>query len=287
MDYESYLVKYYSKATVKVYKREIEIYLQNNPNAEKALHSDIVNYIGKLRHRYSNSKTLSRITACIKVYYNYLTYCGKRKDNPSKSIRLRDKISKDIQLQDLFTTAELENLLHKKERYSTLEYRNKVLISLLTSQALKPSEISALTTGDINLETATIYIKGSPKTSTRELTLKPNQVLLFYRYQTEIRTKLLKNKESDIFIIGHRGEPMKEEDISGHVKRIYKGIYGNRKVNCMAIRQSVITNLLKQGNDLRIVQVFAGHKNPSTTEKYKQTDVEVLQMEINKYHPMK
>jgi hypothetical protein len=33
-----------------------------------------------------------------------------------------------------------------------------------------------------------------------------------------------------------------------------------KSTNCQTIRQSVITNLLKAGNDLRIVQVFAGHK---------------------------
>ena len=37
-----------------------------------------------------------------------------------------------------------------------------------------------------------------------------------------------------------------------------------------------ITNLLKQGKDLRLVQAFAGHKYPSTTELYKQTEVELL-----------
>ncbi|MBX9850584.1 MAG: tyrosine-type recombinase/integrase [Cytophagaceae bacterium] len=60
-----------------------------------------------------------------------------------------------------------------------------------------------------------------------------------------------------------------------------------RKVNCQTIRQSVVTNLLKAGNDLRIVQVFAGHKYPSTTERYKQTNVEALKMAISIYHPIK
>ncbi|WP_158857071.1 hypothetical protein [Lunatibacter salilacus] len=48
-----------------------------------------------------------------------------------------------------------------------------------------------------------------------------------------------------------------------------------------------IANLLKRGNDLRIVQVFAGHKYPSATEKYKQANVEALQAAINQYHPIK
>jgi integrase/recombinase XerD len=51
------------------------------------------------------------------------------------------------------------------------------------------------------------------------------------------------------------------------------------------IRQSVITNLLKQGHDLSIVQSFAGHKYPSATQGYKQNEFETLKAEVNKYHP--
>lgn len=80
---------------------------------------------------------------------------------------------------------------------------------------------------------------------------------------------------------------MKGEDITKHVKRSFKNKFKGRKVNVTTIRQSVITNLLKAGNDLRIVQVFAGHKYPSTTEKYKQTNVEALKTAIQSYHPIR
>lgn len=42
----------------------------------------------------------------------------------------------------------------------------------------------------------------------------------------------------------------------------------------LAIRQSVIANLLKVGKDSSAVQVFAGHKSPLTTERYQQTGIE-------------
>jgi integrase/recombinase XerD len=48
----------------------------------------------------------------------------------------------------------------------------------------------------------------------------------------------------------------------------------------------VIANLLKQNHDLRVVQVFAGHKYPSAIEKYRQDDVEELKKQIQKYHPL-
>jgi integrase/recombinase XerD len=287
MNVPDYLKTRYTEKTAKAYRREIEIFLSNCPHAEKALYKDLIQYIGILRNRYTNAKTINRILASIKAYYDFLTYTGKRKDNPSKAIRLRDKQSRDIQLQDLFTTQELERLLNRKERFNALEYRNKVLMSLLIYQALKPTEIASITLNEINLSQATVYIKASAKSNSRELTLKPNQILLFHQYQTEIRLKLLKGSENDFFIIGQRSSPMKGEDITKHVKRSFKGLYAPRKVNCQTIRQSVITNLLKAGNDLRIVQVFAGHKNPSTTEKYKQSDTEALKTAIERFHPMR
>lgn len=283
----TYLRKHYTKKTAIAYQREIEIYTSNNKKAEKYTYAEIVNYIGILRTKYTNSKTINRILSSIKAYYSYLCFIEVRKDNPTKSIRLKDKQSRDIQLQDLFSTEELETLLTaKQERYTNLDYRNKVLMSLLIYQALKPNEIEALQCDEINLEEANIYIKSSAKNNSRTLALKANQILLFKKYLEEIRVKLVAENETKSFIIGQRKEPMTAEDITKHIKRNYN-IYKPRKVNALTIRQSVITNLLKQNNDLRIVQSFAGHKYPSTTERYKQSNVEALQNALQIYHPIK
>ena len=222
----------------------------------------------------------------IKVYYDYLCSEGIRNDNPTKAIKLRDQRTRDIQLQDLFTAEELENLLNRKERYTNLDYRNKVLSSLLIYQALQPREAEAVTIEDINLATGSIYIKSTYKTNSRTLQLKPNQILLFHQYITEIRIKLLNGNASNCLLIGIRGGAMSGEDITKHIKRSFKELYPNRKINVQTIRQSVITNLLKQGNDLSIVQAFAGHKYPSTTQRYKQSEIETLKAAVNKYHPL-
>ena len=80
---------------------------------------------------------------------------------------------------------------------------------------------------------------------------------------------------------------MCSEDMTKHIKRGYKGKFAPRNINPSTIRQSVIRNLLKQHHDLRIVQVFAGHKYPGTTERYKQNNVEALQTAIQQHHPLK
>ena len=287
MNIEIYLKERYTTKTTAVYKNDIETYLKNRPQAETALYQDIVNYLGSLRSRYSNPKTINRILASLKAYYEFLNRTGKRKDNPCKAIRLRDKQNRDIQLQDLFTVQELESLLERKERFNLLINRNKVLTGLLIYQGLLPAELEHLSLSDINLNTGTVYIKATVNTNRRTLQLKPTQIMVLHEYTEQARKELVKTPSEESLLIGSRGEPMKGEDITKHIKRSFKGRFKGRNVNCQTIRQSVITNLLKAGNDLRIVQVFAGHKYPSTTEKYKQTSVEALKTAIQNYHPMR
>jgi integrase/recombinase XerD len=284
-----YLSTKYSKATAKAYYREIEIYLTNTTNAHNYNYSDIVNYLSKLRANYTNSKTINRILASIKAYYSYLYAYELRTDNPAKRLLLRDKINRDIQLQQLFTTKELEAVLIKKERYSNLESRNKIVMSLLVYQGLKPNEIASLEVKEVNLNEGTIYIKPSLKNNSRTLHLRGNQILLFKKYVEEVRPLLLQNNTLalEALVIGHRSNPMSGEDITKHVNRSYSKLYSPRIVNCQTIRQSVITNLLKETNDLRRTQAFAGHKYSSTTEKYKQSDVMQLQLALELHHPMR
>lgn len=287
MSLEDYLKDRYTERTAEAYQREIEAYLQNFAKARTAVYKDITEYLGVLRIRYNKPGTINRILCSIKAYYDFLNYSGKRKDNPARAIRLKDNRNRDIQLQDLFTEKELESLLERKERFNLLTYRNRVLTSLLIYQALLPTELENLAVNDINLTNGMVYIKATNITNSREIPLKPTQIMLLHQYIHEIRSKLNKNPLEQSLLIGSRGGSMKAEDITKHVKRSFKGKFKGRNVNITTIRQSVITNLLKAGNDLRVVQVFAGHKYPSTTEKYKQTNVEALQTAINQHHPIR
>ena len=287
MNLEEYLKEHYTAQTAATYKRTIEAYRLDHGREEQAVYKDIATYLGILRKRYSKGSTLNKILCAIKVYYDFLIHTGKREDNPARSMRLRDPVSKDIQLQDLFTEKELETLLERKERYSLLACRNRVLTSLLIYQALLPGELEALTVKAINLSSGTIYVKGTGKTSSREMGLKPMQIMLLHQYINEIRPQLIKGSAYESLLIGSRGAPLTGEEITKYVTSSFKNKFTGRKVNVTTIRQSVIANLLKGGNDLRIVQVFAGHKYPSTTEKYKQTDIEALKTAIENYHPMR
>lgn len=284
MNLIEYLRSKHSEKAVKRYLHDIKQYHIFNANHETAMHKDIMNYIGFLRQTNITAQTVLTTLYSIRKYYDYLMKSGQRDDHPCRFIKLRDGRQKDIQLQDLFTTAEMEKLLDREERYPINKLKNQIIISLLIYQALSNGAITRIQVYDIDLEAAEIYIRPSTILNERTLKLRSNQIMMLYKYINEIRPKIIK-EETEILILTMRGTAEKGEGIHYLTETLRKK-YPSRKLNPTTIRQSVITNLLKTGKDLRIVQKFAGHRSPMTTEKYKQTDVEELKIEVLKYHPL-
>jgi integrase/recombinase XerD len=284
MSLEDYLKQELAQETAARYLREIDRYCQLTEKAETAGYEEVLNYLAYVRKRNLKGGMVNVLYG-IKKYYSYLVNTGKRTDNPAQCITLRDQRNRDIQLQDLFSEKELEQLLDRKERYAILKNRNKVIISLLIYQGLTLQELCNLECEHVNLEEGSIYIKPTRRTNSRILKLQANQVFWIMNYLQNDRYKLLK-VESNKLIISKVGTPETGDGIK-KLLQSSKGIHPNRKLNAQTIRQSVITNLLKKGTDLRIVQTFAGHKYPSATEKYKQSNVEALKNEVLKYHPLK
>ena len=108
--------------------------------------------------------------------------------------------------------------------------------------------------------------------------------MLFYEYIHKV-SPVLQKTETDRLVLTLRGPPESGVGIN-YLVETFKPMFPDRNRNPRTIRQSVITNLLKEGKDLRVVQVFAGHKKISTTEKYRQSGLEELQAAIEKHHPL-
>jgi integrase/recombinase XerD len=48
----------------------------------------------------------------------------------------------------------------------------------------------------------------------------------------------------------------------------------------------ILKLFLQEGHDLRVVQVIAGHKKISSTERYRQGTSEAMKAAVVKYHPL-
>ncbi|MDR6242092.1 tyrosine-type recombinase/integrase [Aureibacter tunicatorum] len=285
MELENYLRQHHTQGTAKRYLREINLFFLSFENKsttpEDADYQQVMQYIGSLRNEDKDPKVA---LFALKKYYDWLIHQGVRKDHPAKSVKLRDNKSRDIQMQELFNTEELALLLDREERYVLLRNRNKIIISFLIWQALTNGDIRSLQLQDINLEKGTIDIRSTPKSNARTLRLRPEQVFWLMNYIQQDRPQLTKD-DSQALIISKLGKEENGEGI-GYLIETMRPLFPDRTLNPKTIRQSVIANLLKDGKDIRHVQTFAGHKYPSTTERYKHSQTDKLKEEILKKHPL-
>jgi site-specific recombinase XerD len=288
MTLENYLQQTLRETTVKIYLYEINKFIDQNPENKTYTYQKIMQYIELLRYE-KQPQTVARIVASLKKYYQYLIEVKVRKDNPARAIILRDAKSNPIQLQDLCTPKELQRLLEpRQERYPFLAKRNQVIMSLLVHQGIRTNELTQLKTTDIDLVKAQIHITKTSQTNSRTLPLEASQILLLYEYINSYRTKLVTNRtQSNHLLLSKLGTPTTSDDIHYLLTTYPKAEFSNKTITTITIRQSVITNLLAQNNDLRKVQYFAGHKSLDTTEKYKETGLNALQTAIDKLHPIK
>ena len=286
MEIENYLQNELSKQTIKSYLYEIEKFKKHYKNPEKLNYQELMNYVELLRKNY-NPQSIKRTIYAIKKFYDYLLEIGKVKYNIAKNIKIRDGKENPLQLQELLTEKELLQLLEpRKERYKILEKRNQIIISLLVNQALLVSDIESLRIEDLDLKNAKIKVKSTGITNERILDLKAEQILLFYEYLKEEREKMKEKRPDNFyFLLNKLGSKITADDINYLVSTYQKGF--TKKLTSVKIRQSVIKLKLDQGENLRKVQYFAGHKHADTTEKYRETGIEALQTAINQYHPIK
>lgn len=281
---QEYLKQNLSQKTAESYLYTINHFLKTNPKANRYQYKNIVTYMEAVSKKQANIQYRVRILSALKKYYDYLVMSGYRTDHPCKRLNIKVKSNQAIQVQDLFSSSELQLLMERENRYKHLDIRNNVLLSLLIYQGLTSDEIIRLNVKDIDLDNGTIYIKASTILNKRTLELVSKQMILFSNYINETRTELLRCK-TDSLIITKLGKSMTVDNIHAMIEPL-KGLFLDRKLNPQTIRMSVICNWLNEKKiPLERAQELAGHKWPGTTEKYIKVNTLEQRELINRYFP--
>ncbi len=188
---------------------------------------------------------------------------------------------------DLITIEELQRLLNAPDTSTLRGMRDKALLELLFSTGLRVSELCSLPR-DINLKLDEVSVRGKGE--------KVRVVFLSDDAKTAVKKYLDARDDMDdaLFVQileGKRKENTKKDSLrltSRSVERLIKhyaiksGI--SKKVTPHVIRHSFATDLLRNGADLRSVQVLLGHANINTTQIYTHiTDTELKNIH-KKFH---
>ncbi|WP_438423025.1 tyrosine-type recombinase/integrase [Aquimarina macrocephali] len=256
---------------------------------ENLSYKQFLNYINHLKTT-NKPETINRHILGAKHYFNYLIEQGVRTDNIADDLKIRGERKKVFynlltgdELEDLFYSFETDKIWKDNFYYRATAKRNKVIVGLLVYQGLVSNNFKSLALEHIDLHRGTIYIPSTRRNAERTLALKSWQIIEFKEYIEKVRPII----QDHIGTYDEKLFPVNTPQFRMVLRPILKKLkHHNQKVsNNSHIRASVIVNWLGYYN-IRKVQQMAGHRHISSTESYKQDNLENLHEAINKFHPL-
>jgi integrase/recombinase XerD len=227
------------------------------------------------------SRSQARSISALKSYFNYLIFEGHIQKSPISDIE-SPKLEK--KLPEVLTESEITKLIDSYDLNDNFGQRNRTIIEVLYGTGIRVSEL-------INLKLSNIYFKENimkitGKGNKERFVPFGNKALNEIKEYLKIRNKnIIDTKFSDIVFLNRYGRGLTRSMIFKIVSDSYKKVGLDKKISPHTLRHSFATHLLKNGADLRTIQLILGHESITTTEIYTHLDTYHLEEVLKKYHP--
>jgi len=264
---------------------------------DQVRYNDVLAFVDHLRLSGKSARCVNTILLAVRHYYQWLKETLRATVNPALNLHLRG-VRRKVPA-GILSYETLEKLYAQYAVTDLRTARNRVILGLIVYQGLTCGELHRLTTHHIKLKEGKIQVPGDSRSRHRVLELKSFQVIELHEYMTQVRPAIISQADTP----KPNGRIARKTRIqeayrlftsvngSGNLKNSLHHLFGYlKKVNPDVknpgqIRQSVIVHWLKSHN-LRQVQYMAGHRWVSSTERYRLDNLEGLQAELDKYHPL-
>lgn len=256
-------------------------------------YKEIIAFIRHLQKEECHSRFINRVLLAIRHYYDFAELEG----NPASGIYLRG--NQHLLPANLVDYKEIQKLYENYEAKDNRSKRNRVVLGLMIYQALSTEEIGKLEPQNIKIREAKIQVPGGKHSNSRMLEMQAVQLLDMQDYLQHVRPQMLED------VTTHQGgrKPRKidqetikrqlffSENGSEYIKSSLYHLFRQVKkqnpkiTSAKIIRHSVIAQWLKE-KGIRQVQYMAGHRYVSSTQRYRDYNMEELSHALKSYHPL-
>ena len=240
----------------------------------------IKNYLYK---SFSDKKSISqaRSISAIKSFFNYLIFEGYIKDSPISNI---ESPKQEKKLPKVLTEEEIKKLINSIDLNHEFGQRNKTIIEILYGTGIRVSELINLKLSNIFFKENIIKVigKGNKERFVPLGEIASNELKIYINNRNRLK---IDSKSSDILFLNRYGRGLTRSMIFKIISDASKRVGLDKKISPHTLRHSFATHLIKNGADLRTIQLILGHESITTTEIYTHLDTLHLEEVLKKYHP--
>ena len=235
---------------------------------KKCSKSTVKRYLYK---NFSNKNTRSqaRSISALKGFFNYLLFEGKINSSPLNDIE-SPKI--ENKLPEVLTEDEIKRLISSVKIDSEFGQRNKAIIEVLYGTGIRVSELTELKMSNIFFNENIIKVTGKGNRE-RFVPLGKIASIEIKKYLNAREKLKIDSKFSDILFLNRYGRQLTRSMIFKVINDSSKNAGIDKKISPHTLRHSYATHLLKNGADLRTIQLILGHESITTTEIYTHLEI--------------
>ena len=251
-----------------------------NESPKQCSSSTVKTYLYK---NFSNKKSRSqaRSISALKSFFNYLLFEGEINSSPLNDIE-SPKI--ENKLPEVLTEDEIKRLISSVNLDSEFGQRNKTIIEVLYGTGIRVSELTNLKLSNIFFDENILKVTGKGNKE-RFVPLGKIASIEIKKYLDDRDKLKINSKFSDILFLNRYGRQLTRSMIFKVINDYSKNAKIDKKISPHTLRHSYATHLLKNGADLRTIQLILGHESITTTEIYTHLDTYHLEDILKKYHP--
>ena len=165
-----------------------------------------------------------------------------------------------------------------------LGLRDRCMLEVFYSCALRRSEITRLDVEDLDLKRSVLRVFGKGG-KTRVVPIGEQAAHWLGQYLEQSRPRLeLSINEKALFLSGY-GERLSPGYVGNWVTRTLKKAKVSKSGSCHLLRHSCATHMHENGADIRVIQQLLGHARLDTTQIYTEVSIVQLQEVHARTHP--
>ena len=253
---------------------------QIDENPEKCTSETVKRY---LYTNFSNKKSRSqaRFLSSLKSFFNYLLFEGKINSSPVDNI---DSPKLEKKLPEVLTENEITELISSIKVDDDIGQRNKTIIEVMYGTGVRVTELVDIKLSNIFFNEGILKVigKGNKERFVPLGNIASNEIKKYLDRRDKLNVD---SKFSDILFLNRYGRQLTRSMIFRIIKDSAEKAGINKIVSPHTLRHSYATHLLKNGADLRTIQLILGHESIITTEIYTHLDSYHLEEVLKKYHP--
>lgn len=246
-------------------------------------------FLKHLRDAGLTAKSISRKISSIKLFFEFAHNRFKLKNSAQGLVF--PKVEKT--LPNFLTEQEIQKLLSAANKDVTPKgIRNKVMLYLLYASGMRVSELVNMTTDQIHFDTGFIQLVGKGHKE-RVIPLPKNILEMLRQYLEVVYKQLIPEKISNIgkknylfpAVYNNAIKPISRQLFWVTLKKILSLAAIFKNVSPHSLRHSLATHLLKNGADIRSLQMLLGHENLATVQIYTHLGTSQVRKVYDKKHP--